>query len=149
MLATLLAENHIDLDFLAICSSMSAIAPIMGQVDYGAANAFLDAFAASAGHRTRTVSINWGFWQELGMIESKAKMAERLKTEILNEIAQRMGKAGVRRSSCILANCTTTQVVVTPENLTLDLGQRYRSTGGGRRGNENRPDPTSDGWCRL
>ena len=37
-----------------------------GQVDYAAANAFLDAFAASR-HDTRVVAINWGPWSDVGM----------------------------------------------------------------------------------
>ncbi|MGH9466717.1 MAG: type I polyketide synthase [Terriglobales bacterium] len=54
------------LDFLALFSSISSIAPPPGQVDYAAANAFLDAFAQT--HRDRrVVSINWGRWEGVGM----------------------------------------------------------------------------------
>ena len=57
------------LDFLALCSSTIAVAGGLGQVDYCAANSYLDAFAqakALAGG-PYTVSINWGAWQEVGM----------------------------------------------------------------------------------
>jgi NAD(P)-dependent dehydrogenase (short-subunit alcohol dehydrogenase family)/aryl carrier-like protein len=57
------------LDFLVLCSSTIAVAGGLGQVDYCAANSFLDAFAHDRALRGdgRTVSINWGAWQEVGM----------------------------------------------------------------------------------
>ncbi len=51
------------LDFFVLCSSLSAILGDPGQVDYAAANAFLDAFAQSHG----AISINWDAWEEVGM----------------------------------------------------------------------------------
>jgi NAD(P)-dependent dehydrogenase (short-subunit alcohol dehydrogenase family)/acyl carrier protein len=63
----------IDTDFVVFCSSINAVLPVFGQVDYSAANAFLDAFAfyrgASVGN---TVSINWDSWQEVGMAAAAA-----------------------------------------------------------------------------
>ncbi|MEW5927430.1 MAG: SDR family NAD(P)-dependent oxidoreductase [Gemmatimonadota bacterium] len=57
------------LDFMLLCSSRTAVMGRFGQVDYTAANAFLDAFARW--HRqetgTYTVSVNWGGWEEVGM----------------------------------------------------------------------------------
>jgi thioesterase domain-containing protein/NAD(P)-dependent dehydrogenase (short-subunit alcohol dehydrogenase family)/acyl carrier protein len=55
------------LDFLALFSSVSSLIPRAGQIDYAAANAFLDAFAASRRDR-RVVAINWGPWRDLGMM---------------------------------------------------------------------------------
>ncbi len=57
-----------ELDFCVLFSSTSsAIAPV-GQVDYVAANAFLNAFAQSrSGTQTHTVALNWGIWNEVGM----------------------------------------------------------------------------------
>ncbi|MDF5712386.1 MAG: SDR family oxidoreductase [Rhizonema sp. NSF051] len=61
--------KNINLDFFVLCSSMSSILGGFGQVDYCAANAFLDAYA----HRQAstvdqfTVSINWDTWQTVGM----------------------------------------------------------------------------------
>jgi acyl transferase domain-containing protein len=57
------------LDFFVLCSSTIAVAGGLGQVDYCAANSFLDAFAQDRALRGdgRTVSINWGAWQEVGM----------------------------------------------------------------------------------
>lgn len=57
------------LDFFVLCSSVSSILGEFGQVDYCAANAFLDAFAHyyTATNNIFTVSINWDRWQEVGM----------------------------------------------------------------------------------
>jgi phthiocerol/phenolphthiocerol synthesis type-I polyketide synthase E len=57
------------LDFFVLCSSLTSILGAIGQVDYCAANAFMDAFAL---YKTRrdgmfTVSINWDAWAEVGM----------------------------------------------------------------------------------
>jgi acyl transferase domain-containing protein/acyl carrier protein len=53
------------LDFLALFSSATSIFGGVGQVDYTAANAFLDAFAERHAARSgrRTVAIDWGQWQ--------------------------------------------------------------------------------------
>ncbi|MGJ5895323.1 beta-ketoacyl synthase N-terminal-like domain-containing protein [Streptomyces niveiscabiei] len=57
------------LDFLLLCSSTIAFSGGLGQVDYCAANAFLDAYAQhrSAAGGPYTVSVNWDAWQEVGM----------------------------------------------------------------------------------
>lgn len=57
------------LDYFVLCSSLNSIIGGPGQVDYCAANAFLDAFAHSntAKKGALTVSINWDRWREVGM----------------------------------------------------------------------------------
>ncbi len=62
------------LDFLVLCSSMTAIQGELGQVDYASANAFLDAFAHYKSNRDGifTTSINWSAWQEVGMAAAAA-----------------------------------------------------------------------------
>jgi acyl carrier protein len=60
-----------------MCSSRSSILGGFGNVDYCAANAYLDAFA----HYKRTtggastVSINWDAWQSVGMLVKSAEQA--------------------------------------------------------------------------
>jgi polyketide synthase PksJ len=57
------------LDFFVLCSSVLGLTSQVGQVDYSAANAFLDAFAhykTSKGNSV-TVSIDWDGWEEVGM----------------------------------------------------------------------------------
>lgn len=56
----------IPLDFMALFSSVSSLVPPAGQVDYAAANAFLDSFAQDASNGP-ALAINWGLWQGVGM----------------------------------------------------------------------------------
>lgn len=57
-----------ELDFVALCSSVTAVSGDFGQVDYCAANAFLDAYArADSGWAARVVAHDWGGWSEVGM----------------------------------------------------------------------------------
>lgn len=57
------------LDFFVLFSSVSSSLGLPGQVDYSAANAFLDAFAIDRSSRTagRTLAINWNAWRDIGM----------------------------------------------------------------------------------
>jgi amino acid adenylation domain-containing protein len=57
------------LDFFVSCSSIAALLPVAGQIDYCGANAFLDAFARAAATRSRCryLAINWDTWREVGM----------------------------------------------------------------------------------
>lgn len=64
VLEALLAD--VPLDFLLLFSSVSAVVAPAGQVDYVAANAFLDAFARS-GRVPNTVAVDWGIWGGVGM----------------------------------------------------------------------------------
>jgi acyl transferase domain-containing protein len=60
--------GDLDLDFVLLCSSVTAVAGGLGQVDYCAANSFLDAYAAAATDwATRVVAVDWGGWLEVGM----------------------------------------------------------------------------------
>ncbi len=64
-----------DPDFVAYFSSMSAHAGVAGQVDYTAANAFLEAWAAAANarsSRTRHLALSWGPWRDAGMAAASA-----------------------------------------------------------------------------
>lgn len=83
-------------DFLMLFSSVSAIAGIAGQVDYAAANAFLDSYAR---HRTgrgtmAVMAIGWPRWQEIGMAASGTAppprphggVAERLDAAFLDQV---------------------------------------------------------------
>ncbi|OLE21756.1 MAG: hypothetical protein AUG49_21185, partial [Catenulispora sp. 13_1_20CM_3_70_7] len=58
-----------DPDFLLLCSSLIGVTGGAGQVDYCAANAFLDAFAAARADSggPLTVAVGWDAWREVGM----------------------------------------------------------------------------------
>ena len=51
--------------FLVLFSSISSLLAPPGQIDYCAANAFLDTFAQ--GRKGRVLSVNWDAWREVGM----------------------------------------------------------------------------------
>jgi acyl transferase domain-containing protein/thioesterase domain-containing protein/acyl carrier protein len=55
--------------FVLFSSVSSFLAPA-GQIDYAAANAFLDAFALS--RKGPVTAINWGAWRDIGMAERSA-----------------------------------------------------------------------------
>jgi len=56
------------LELMVLFSSTSTATRAAGQVDYVAANAFLNAFAkARRGCATRVLAINWGVWADVGM----------------------------------------------------------------------------------
>ena len=68
----------IELDFFVVFSSRGAIAGPAGQVDYVAANAFLDAFAhrKAALDGTPAIAINWSMWRDVGMAASMGSAGE-------------------------------------------------------------------------
>lgn len=65
-------------DFVLLFSSTSALLGLAGQVDYTAANAFLDAWAQSRSGRNApyTVSVDWGVWQGVGMAETAIRQRD-------------------------------------------------------------------------
>jgi acyl carrier protein len=68
--------GDLPLDFVTLFSSVTAVAGGFGQVDYCAANNFLDAYArGSHGWSAQVTSINWGGWLEVGMAAEVAAPA--------------------------------------------------------------------------
>ncbi|MBL4674098.1 MAG: SDR family NAD(P)-dependent oxidoreductase, partial [Arenicella sp.] len=68
------ASREVDLEFFVLFSSVTATQGNLGQVDYAAANAFMDSFAGYrnelviAGNRKgKSTSINWPLWKHGGM----------------------------------------------------------------------------------
>lgn len=63
------------LDLFVVFSSSSVVTGTAGQLDYVAANAFLEAFAAA--HPDRVKAIAWGAWSEVGMaVESIRRLLD-------------------------------------------------------------------------
>jgi NAD(P)-dependent dehydrogenase (short-subunit alcohol dehydrogenase family)/acyl carrier protein len=85
------------LDFMVLCSSLSAVLGGAGQVDYTAANAFLDAFAQARARSERrfTVSIAWDSWNETGMAVDIAAASN------LSELRRQDLEAGIRNAQGI------------------------------------------------
>lgn len=63
------ALENTKLDLFVLCSSINSVIGGFGQIDYTAANAFLDAFAVNKAARkgTRYISICWDRWKDVGM----------------------------------------------------------------------------------
>ena len=116
--------KHTKLDFFVLLSSLNSVISTLGQVDYSAANAFLDAFAHrnSSNHSTFTVSINWDTWQEVGMAASAAKkFADKLDYNFLE--SSLLPKEGAEVFSRILHN-QLPQVLIS----TIDFSAKIEQT---------------------
>jgi acyl transferase domain-containing protein/thioesterase domain-containing protein len=70
------------LSCFVLFSSISSILPPAGQVDYAAANAFLDAFALS--RKGPVTAVNWGDWREAGMAARSASPHPWLEERLLD-----------------------------------------------------------------
>lgn len=57
------------LDFMLFCSAITAIGGGFGQIDYCAANLYLDAKARASSRQSKfpILSVNWDSWREVGM----------------------------------------------------------------------------------
>ncbi|WP_445634038.1 Beta-ketoacyl synthase [Nostoc sp. DSM 114161] len=119
--------KNIELDFFVLVSSNSSIVAEFGQVDYSAANAFLDAYAhCNAGKQNRFItSINWDTWQEVGMAVN-TQLPERLQELRLENLKQGiLPHEGVDVFQRILEN-TIPQVVISTSDL-LEVFKHYNS----------------------
>ena len=58
------------LDFFIVFSSIASYLGLPGQIDYTAANAFLDTFAIERSQRAngKSLVINWNAWRDIGMV---------------------------------------------------------------------------------
>jgi NAD(P)-dependent dehydrogenase (short-subunit alcohol dehydrogenase family) len=105
-----------DVDFLALCSSVNALLGGLGQVDYCAANAYLDAVAQQhAAGRPRVVSINWDTWAEVGMAvntDVPSHLEEHRRAALREAI---LPDEGVKAFERVL-QCGLPQVVVSTRN---------------------------------
>ncbi|WP_460427465.1 type I polyketide synthase [Azotobacter armeniacus] len=101
------------LDFVLLCSSLTAITGGFGQADYCAANCFLDALAAEASRQADrfVLSVNWDAWREVGMAAG-----QRLPEEV--GIAPAQGGELLER---LLAGPKAAQTLVS----TLDLERQF------------------------
>ncbi len=117
VLMGLLEEMNPNLDFVVFASSLASVIGLHGNVDYTAANAYLDAHAAQLNGASKAfvVSIGWGPWSETGMalnIEASGELKERMHSYLQNEgISNRQGVEAFRR---ILSYGVSPHVFVSP-----------------------------------
>ncbi|MGB7443480.1 MAG: SDR family oxidoreductase [Coleofasciculaceae cyanobacterium] len=118
--------KDIKIDFLVLFSSISSIVGGVGQVDYCAANAFLDAFAHSKSTNTDflTTSINWDAWQEIGMGAKITNLPDSIKQRHLETLRTGITtKEGLDGLSRILSSGLT-QVIVSTKDWQAVLEQK-------------------------
>ncbi len=108
------------LDFWVLCSSLSVLGDF-GQVDYCAANAFLDSFAHQQQLEGRpVVSINWATWKEVGMAvdnDLPADLQSAREEELRKGLTNQEGMDAFQR----IVNQSFAQVLVSPHPLTAYL----------------------------
>ncbi|WP_193197118.1 type I polyketide synthase [Nostoc sp. MG11] len=124
VLEEILNLQNINLDFLVLCSSQSSILSEFGQVDYCAANAFLDVYAHYRTLKSEqfTVAINWGTWQEVGMAVETA-LPEQLKLQREEDIKKGiLSHEGAEAFNRILLS-SLPHVVVSPQDFQTVIEQ--------------------------
>lgn len=94
VLHRLFADGAIDL--MVLFSSTSTLTGPAGQIDYVAANEYLNAYAkARRGGKTRVVALNWGIWAGVGMAaEALADRAGRVAAPMVPVSAPMLDEAG-------------------------------------------------------
>lgn len=110
-----------NLDFFVLCSSQTSVLGSFGQLDYCAANAFLDTYAHYCACKSSqlTVSISWGPWQ-VGM-EVETVVADEIK-QIREEANLKLGikpQEGIDAFHRALGSNLTHIVVSTQDFLAL------------------------------
>lgn len=106
------------MDFVMLCSSISAIIPSVGLCTYAAANAYLDGFAAAHDDRdgTRVLSVNWDNWSETGMAVDAAAMS-RMKSEGAQEVELGISNEEGGKVFDLLLNVPVSQAAVSTRDL--------------------------------
>ncbi|MES4909625.1 MULTISPECIES: SDR family NAD(P)-dependent oxidoreductase, partial [unclassified Streptomyces] len=139
------------LDFLVLFGSNGANIGSAGQVDYCAANCFLDAFAQDRGRRRRVISIDWGPWKGTGMAVNTAVppgMDKRRRRDV--EERGMTPEEGLRALDTVLAAAAEPQIIVSPSDLdelfanAFSLDTTDAQTQGSPPGPEEPADPASD-----
>jgi acyl transferase domain-containing protein/acyl carrier protein len=135
ILASLTGQDPVD--FFVLCSSVNSIVGMIGGVDYTAANAYLDVFAAAANQQGRAVvmSIDWDAWQEVGMAvntqvprEMQAERLASLRTAIRSsegvEVFRRVLAAGLPQVAVVTRDvlCGRNQTAASPSESSGPLG---------------------------
>ncbi|HTC92438.1 MAG TPA: SDR family NAD(P)-dependent oxidoreductase, partial [Terriglobales bacterium] len=113
------------LDFLVLCSSLSAMVGGLGHVDYSGANAFLDVFAQANRHSgLHAVAIDWNAWQGVGMAANLTLPGD------LESWREEVHKKGITANQGVeaflrIVNAGLPQVAVSTEDLTQLIEQHY------------------------
>jgi acyl transferase domain-containing protein/acyl carrier protein len=125
-----LAERY-NVDFLLLCSSVTALWGGVASSAYAGANSFQDAFSnwygRNSGYQGRIISVNWGRWHDTGMAAGE-KASPAVPTKILktnpcrtadatgdaspNEIVPAQGQELLKR---LVSLARVPQIIISPE----------------------------------
>jgi len=145
-----------DPDFVVLFGSNGANVGGLGQVDYCAANAFLDAFAHHWARERKVVTIDWGPWRESGMsvnVDLPGPMGEARRRD--SESWGMSDDEGVRAFHRALAIEAGPQVVVSPApaQFLIDRTPSFQTAGmagtGAARSDHGAPRPAQEEACRV
>jgi acyl transferase domain-containing protein/acyl carrier protein len=123
-------EGRAGLDFLLLFSSLQTALGDFGQVDYCAANAYLDALAQrnAALGGPFTLALGWDNWQEVG-IAVNAEVPEHLTAWRAEILAKGILPAEGAEVFDRALSADLPQVVVTTQDLTARIAQSHSYTG--------------------
>ncbi|MEO8233653.1 MAG: SDR family NAD(P)-dependent oxidoreductase, partial [Ignavibacteriota bacterium] len=131
--------NLIDLDFFILFSSINSYIAPVGQIDYSAANNYLDAFAnlyKSLG--ANIVSINWPGWREKGIL-AELKVRDGLKKWKEKTLDEAISSEDGLKAFILALKSGLSQVVINPIPLFPINNEIYNS----KSIEFNSPDPKS------
>ena len=118
-------------DFVLFCSSLASVVGGLGQADYAAANAYLDASARRLRRRGITaVSVNWDAWAETGMAVAYAARVSKGSAIAIPGLSNEEGRA----IFAIAVSCSEAQIAVSKygsveRRIERELAQRGVSRG--------------------
>jgi acyl transferase domain-containing protein/acyl carrier protein len=115
------------LDFLVLCSSVNALIGGAGQVDYCAANAFLDAYAHwdRATQGRHTIALNWDTWQEVGMAVH-TPVPESMRAQRQASLQQGLRPHEGRELFARVLASPLAQLVISPRDFAVLMESSYR-----------------------
>ncbi|MCR9258158.1 MAG: alpha/beta fold hydrolase [Pseudomonadaceae bacterium] len=115
--------GSLPLDFVALFSSSSAFIAPQGQIDYVAANSFVNTFAdAQSGLRDYpTIALNWGIWRDVGLVapssDNIAVLTKLHETQYPLFAAHRSGRDGLRETHRFEGELSTSDWVIAEHRL--------------------------------
>jgi acyl transferase domain-containing protein len=139
-----------NLDFLVLFSSHSALLGGMGQIDYCAANSFLDAFAIAQNRNPnyRSISIDWDIWQEVGMGADLTGLPAHLQQERLAALATGISPAAGWEALQRILHSNLDRAIVSTQDWQTVLKQQQQRTVATAEAPQTSPQATTEGHTR-
>ncbi|WP_310416818.1 SDR family NAD(P)-dependent oxidoreductase, partial [Chamaesiphon sp. OTE_8_metabat_110] len=137
-----------NLDFLVLFSSHSALLGGMGQIDYCAANSFLDAFALAQNRNYRSISINWDIWQEVGMGADLTGLPAHLQPERLAALATGISPTAGWEALQRILHSDLDRAIVSTQDWQTVLKQQQQRTVANAETPQPSPQPTAAAHTR-